>query len=282
MKFYITLLLLVSTLSLQAQHIESTHWNNKKCAIALTYDDGLNVHLDHVVHKLDSLGLKGTFYIPGNSTALNIRMEEWKTIARNGHELGNHTLFHPCAGKSKGREWVNPDYDLDDYSITQIVDEIKLANVLLKALDGKDKRTFAYTCGDMSIGGKSFVDLIKDDFVAARGVTSKLDKWGEVDLFNISAFMINGQTGEELIDLVKKAQNSGTLLVFLFHGVGGEHSLDVSLEAHNQLLDYLKTNENEIWTAPMVEISEFIISKKQKASETPTIQPSKKKGKKQS
>jgi sialate O-acetylesterase len=46
--------------------------------------------------------------------------------------------------------------------------------------------------------------------------------------------------------------------VFLFHGVGGEHSLNVSLEAHSRLLHFLKQNQENIWTAPMVDVAEYI------------------------
>ena len=49
-----------------AQKNEKNWWNNKKCAVCLTYDDALNVHLDSVIPVLDSLGLKGTFYLSGN------------------------------------------------------------------------------------------------------------------------------------------------------------------------------------------------------------------------
>jgi predicted esterase len=71
--------------------------------------------------------------------------------------------------------------------------------------------------------------------------------------------MINGQTGQQMIDLVKKATNEGALLVFLFHGVGGEHLLDVSLEAHRELLRYLKQNQNDLWTAPMIDVANYIL-----------------------
>lgn len=43
-------------------------WNNKKCAVVLTYDDALNVHLDNAIPVLDSLGLKATFYLSGYFT----------------------------------------------------------------------------------------------------------------------------------------------------------------------------------------------------------------------
>jgi peptidoglycan-N-acetylglucosamine deacetylase len=233
-------------------------WRNKKCAIALTYDDALNVHLDHAIPVLDSLNLKGTFYISGYFPGFRDRIADWKKAAARGHELSNHTLYHPCTGKMPGREFVNPDYDLSNYSVRRMVDEMRMTNILLKTLDGKSKRTFAYPCGDIKIGDSSYIESMKSEFISARGVKSEMQKINEIDLFNIGAFGINGQSGDELIALVKDAMKSNSLLVFLFHGVGGEHSLNVSLSAHRQLLHFLKQNEKDIWIAPLVEISEVV------------------------
>ena len=69
---------------------------------------------------------------------------------------------------------------------------------------------------------------------------------------------MNGDSGERMIGLVKAAVQTHTLLVFLFHGVGGGHSINVSSGAHSQLLHYLKDHEKEIWIAPMVEVAEHI------------------------
>jgi hypothetical protein len=85
-----------------------------------------------------------------------------------------------------------------------------------------------------------------------------MQKLNAIDLYNIGCYAINGQTGQELIELVKKAMAGDTLLVFLFHGVGGEHSLNVSLPAHRELLQFLKQNEKEIWIAPMLEVANYI------------------------
>jgi sialate O-acetylesterase len=70
--------------------------------------------------------------------------------------------------------------------------------------------------------------------------------------------MTRGQSGDELIGLVKKAMENNALLVFLFHGVGGEHNLNVTLDAHRELLYFLKRNEKDIWVAPMVDIAEYV------------------------
>lgn len=252
------LLTMILFIHVNAQDKNVLPWHSKQCAVALTYDDGLNVHLDKVIPVLDSLGFKGTFYIPGNSSSLNERLIAWKSIAVNGHELGNHTAFHPCAGKSKGRDWVKPDYDLDNYTVTRIVDEIRLSNTLLEALDGKKMRTFAYTCGDKVVGNSSFIDSIKNDFVGARGVTSGMNKLNEIDLFDIRVCMVDGQSGDDLIDLVNRAMEDSALIVFLFHGVGGEHHMNIPLTEHNKLLGFLKKNEKDIWIAPLVEIAAYI------------------------
>jgi peptidoglycan/xylan/chitin deacetylase (PgdA/CDA1 family) len=237
---------------------QTTVWNNKQCAVVLTYDDAIDVDLDNVIPALDSMKLKGTFYLIGSSPVVNKRLSEWRQVAKRGHELGNHALFHPCDGSLPGRSFVSPAHDLSKYTVSRAVDEIRINNTLLKAIDGKDKRTFAYPCGDRTIGGTYFYDQLKNDFVAARGVTGGLQKASEVDLANVDCYSINGQSGEYMIDLVKKAQASHTLLVFLFHGVGGGHSLNVGLKEHSQLLHYLKAYEKEIWVAPMVEVAERI------------------------
>jgi len=94
--------------------------------------------------------------------------------------------------------------------------------------------------------------------VGARGVSGGLQTAAQVDLSNIDCYAINGQSAEYMIDLVKKAQQTHTLLVFLFHGVGGGHNLNVGLKEHSALLHYLKANEKNIWIAPMVDVAQRI------------------------
>ncbi len=255
--------MLVICFSYRIHAQDKAAWHGKKCAVCLTYDDALNVDLDNVVPALDSLGLKATFYLTGYSPTMIARSAEWRKVAAKGHELGNHSLFHPCDGKPPGREWVKPDYDLSTYSVQRFVDEVKAADLLLNAFDGKTKRTFAYPCGDTKAGGSSYVEKIKGEFVAARGVFGKTQRIDQIDLFDIGSYVINGQSGDELVDLVKKAEDGNGLLVFLFHGVGGEHALNVSVDAHSKLLHFLKQNEQDIWVAPLVDIAQHILEYRQ-------------------
>lgn len=258
MKKVLIILLITSlcTGRLIAQNMQS--WNGKKCAVVLTYDDALNVHLDNALPLLDSLGLKATFYLTGYSDACKNRLKEWRAAAAKGYELGNHTLYHPCLGNIPGREWVKGEQDMSNYTVQRMENEVRMTNVFLESLDGKKKRTFAYTCGDMKIGDSLFINGMKNDFVAARAVRSEMHTIDKVDLYNTDCYPVNGESGAQMIEWVKKAEATGSLLVILFHGVGGEHSLNVSLDAHRKLLMYLKQQEKNIWVAPMVQVAEYV------------------------
>jgi sialate O-acetylesterase len=241
----------------------SEPWNGKSCAVVLTYDDALNVHLDNALPLLDSLQLKATFYVTGFNEGFKNRLSGWKIAAANGHELGNHSLFHPCAGNLPGRSFVTPDYDLHNYTVKRMEDELRMMNVMLGSIDGKTQRSFAFTCGDTKIKDSSFINAMHIDFAGARTTVGEMLQAGDTDEYNIGSYVINGNTGNELISLVKKAIEKKALIVFLFHGVGGGHSLDVSLEAHRQLLKFLKDNEQNIWIAPMVDAALYIKMQKQ-------------------
>ena len=52
-------------------------------------------------------------------------------------------------------------------------------------------------------------------------------------------------------------------MVFTFHGVGGDYLL-VSREDYNELLYYLKENENDYWVAPFREVIQHITDEKER------------------
>jgi len=233
-------------------------WNGKKAAVVLTYDDALEIDIDTVLPALRKEGFKATFYVTPSFPGFQKRVADWKALAAEGHELGNHTLFHPCEGNRKGREWVAADRDLSKWSKKRIVDDIQVTNTLLEGLDGKTERTFAYPCGDTKAGGESYVDDIRPMFVAARGVTAGLQTLDEVNLFNVNSYMAMGDTADKLTKMVDDAIAQRSLMVFLFHGVGGGHSINVDAKVHAELLAYIKAHSADIWVAPMVDVANYI------------------------
>ncbi len=255
MKKILVLIFLLLAYYFNRAQSPDTLWHHKKCAVVLTYDDAIAQHIDNAFPLLDSLHLKATFYLTGYG--VKDRVNDWKRIAASDYELGNHTLFHPCIG-GKGREWVKPEYDMNHYTVQRMLDEIKMTNILLEALDGKKERTFAYTCGDMTINDTSFTGLIKGDFIEARAVRNQMHMIDQVDLYSTDCYMVNGQTAAEMEQWVKQAMATNSLLVILFHGVGGGNALNVSLTDHREFLNYLKQHEDSIWIAPMIEVAKYI------------------------
>jgi peptidoglycan/xylan/chitin deacetylase (PgdA/CDA1 family) len=258
-------LLTILLLTVVAYSYAQNPWNNKKCAVVLTYDDALNVHLDNAIPQLDSLGLKGTFYLSAFMPGCKNRLEDWKLAAKHGHELGNHTLFHPCIGNTPDRSWVTAERDLSKYTLDRFVDEIRMTNVFLQALDGKTQRTFAYPCGDTLAQNQSVISKITSDFASARGVKGEMLSIKYKNFYNAGSYMINGNTSPQLIAMVKEAMKTNSAIVFMFHGVGGEHGLNVGLKEHRELLKFLKANEKEIWTTTFIELTEHM-KKSQKLS----------------
>ncbi|WP_207494773.1 polysaccharide deacetylase family protein [Aridibaculum aurantiacum] len=254
------------TKKLQSQQPSSTvvapdsmrPWNGKQAAVVLTYDDALFVHLSHAIPALDSFGFKGTFYLTDYYGKMQQQLPQWKAAANNGHELANHTMNHPCIGQRPGREFVRPEKDLNYYTVQRMTNEITQLNTLLQQVDGKTKRTFAFPCSDTKIGDTAYINASTDKLVAARAVRAEMPAFDKVQLYNIPSYSVNGDTAEKLQALVDQAIEKKALLVFLFHGVGGEHNLNVSLDVHTQLLQHIKQQEKQLWVAPMIDVAAYV------------------------
>jgi peptidoglycan/xylan/chitin deacetylase (PgdA/CDA1 family) len=238
-----------------------------KAAVVLTYDDGVDVHLDHAAPDLEAVGLRGTFFVPGHSESLGKRLPEWRALAARGHELGNHAIFHPCLRSvpEGGRDWVRPEYALESYTVERIRDEAAAMNTTLLAVDGETVRTFGYNCGDTTAGGHSYVDALRPLFLAARAVGDRIAAdVGTLDPMLVPSWIPQNVSGEQLIAFAKKAADAGGLAVFVFHGVGGGHGIDVPREAHGQLLAWLAANRQTVWTDTFKRVMTHVVAEQRR------------------
>jgi peptidoglycan/xylan/chitin deacetylase (PgdA/CDA1 family) len=218
-------------------HLPAAAWpGGARAAVSLAYDDALDSQLDIALPALDKHGLKATFFLQLSSPAIPKRMAAWRAAAKRGHELGNHTLFHQCSGSKPDRPWVESHRDLDKVSAAQMRDQVVLANTMLAAIDGKQRRTFTAPCGD----DHPYLKLIDADFAAIKR----------------DGIAADGKTGQELIALVKSAMDRGGLIALTFHGVGGDY-LTVTREAHEELLRYLAANRKLVWTDTYLNIATY-------------------------
>ena len=84
----------------------------KRAAISLTFDDARFSQIDNGLPLLDEYGTKATFYVL--IRPLEERLSDWKKAAANGHEIGNHTMTHPCSGNFPfARERALENYTLE-------------------------------------------------------------------------------------------------------------------------------------------------------------------------
>uniref|UniRef100_UPI003BA7594F polysaccharide deacetylase family protein n=1 Tax=Roseateles sp. TaxID=1971397 RepID=UPI003BA7594F len=191
-------------------------------------------------------------------------LPEWRSAAAVGHELGNHTLFHPCSRSLPGRDWVAKHRDLDHISVAQMREEVVLANAYLHAIDGQTRRTFTAPCVDALAGGQPYLPAVKSEFAGIKtrigGVAASM---ATLDLWDVSTAAPEGASGAELIALVQQAAARGSLASITFHGIGGDH-LSVSQEAHQALLQHLADNPQLYWVDSFVNITTYVQSAKRR------------------
>jgi peptidoglycan/xylan/chitin deacetylase (PgdA/CDA1 family) len=68
----------------------------KKMALSLTFDDARLSQIDKGIPLLNKYGVKGTFYL--SPDLMDERVEGWKKAIIDGHDIGNHSMVHPCTG----------------------------------------------------------------------------------------------------------------------------------------------------------------------------------------
>jgi len=250
------LVFLISAISWYSAHSQIVFPDNKKALIILTYDDALNSQLDNALPELDKAGLKATFFL--NQFRSVDQIDRWKKASENGHELANHSVFHPCQSHVYP---ADPRYQAENYTVSTMIREISVMNQLLYAIDHKAKHTYAYPCGVVIAGSKSYVDsLSKCGFVTyARTVGSNpiIKDLNKLDPFQVPCQAYNAPPdGLELISFIKQVVDEKAMAVLIFHGVRGDY-LQVSNVAHRQMLEYLKSNSKDIWVTTFEKGMEF-------------------------
>lgn len=222
--------------------------NGAKAAVCLTYDDALPSQIDIAYPQLEKAGFKGTFFLQGSGGTMKSRLEDWRKISTDGHELASHSLFHPCRKTGPGRDWVADEQNLDHYSIDRIRNELQITNTLLQAIDGKTTRTFAYPCGDTTVadGNDSYLPITNELYLASRGVSPQLSSMKELDFNIVPAFDPSNSDLSASIAYLEDCYERGTVAVFLNHGVGGDY-LVTDAQLHEEILNYLAANKDRFW-----------------------------------
>jgi peptidoglycan/xylan/chitin deacetylase (PgdA/CDA1 family) len=235
-----------------------------RAAVSLTYDDAIQSQIDNAVPALARHALPATFFLTGSSPYLEAHLDAYRALVAAGHELGSHTMNHPC---DRAQSWVKPGFALQDYDLSRMRKELDESILQLKDLGQKEPLSFAYPCGSNWVGEThvSYQPLIEQSFLAARGVGSSVADPNTVSFFDVPSPLGN-DSGADLILWVDRALSSGGWVVFVFHGVAGDY-LDVKADAHEALLAYLEQHKSSIWTERFGTIAGYV--KAQRAAPAP-------------
>ncbi|HEX8843167.1 MAG TPA: polysaccharide deacetylase family protein [Pyrinomonadaceae bacterium] len=242
----------------------SNNWKwpgDAEAAISLSYDDGRGSHLDHVVPDLDRAGFRGTFYLTINS-AINVttRVREWQDVFERGHEIGNHTMNHPCSNDS--------DANLKDYTPSMIQAEVRDAAMWLDQNIGRDEyRTFAYPCGELGIGdqekntydGDAYANAVQAYHFAARLANGSLNDPAVVaqNPLRIGAIGIYGEDIKPCLNHFRQTIAIKGWAVLFLHDVGTSSQHGISRNFHREILQHLQGKE--YWVAPVKEVAKYIV-----------------------
>ena len=142
-------------------------WPEGKCmAISLTFDDARLSQIDKGIPVLNKHNVKGTFYL--SPDRMMERINGWKAAIQKGHEIGNHSLVHPCTGNFL---WSR-EKALESYSLIDMGKELDSASHSIEHHLGFKPVSFAYPCGQTYIGSglqtQSYVPVISSRFHTGR------------------------------------------------------------------------------------------------------------------
>jgi len=252
--------------SLSAQDASFNWPDGKKMAISLSFDDARNSHPTTGVELFRRIGGKATFYV--NPPAMLTHLDGWKALAADGHEIGNHTMYHPCTGNFN---W-SKDKALENYSMHNLRQEILEANHQIHAMLGVIPVSFAYTCGHTFVGRgltqKSYVPLIAELFDSGRGwMNEAYNNPQFTDLAMLQGTSMDGADFEnDIMKLIDDAKQSGSWLLLAGHEIGENTPQTVNISMLEKLMPYLKENKDEIWFGTVSEITNYVKSERKRVA----------------
>ena len=245
-------------------------------AVSLTFDDGMNCHLDIAIPILEAYGLRGTFYpiaeddSVGESEILP-SLEKFQPVASNKHEVGNHSIHHWC---SCSANFNSNQIGLEYLTLDQVANELDQSIIRHKvAFPQTTLSSFCYPCYNTFVGRglerRSYVPLVAERFFAARGggeMSNLINSPYHADLHCLTSWKCENQTASNLIDLLALTKETkGGWNIFTFHGVG-EGRLPIETIEFEALCRFLQKEQTAILTAPLIQVAQKLQQWRQKTA----------------
>jgi peptidoglycan/xylan/chitin deacetylase (PgdA/CDA1 family) len=229
----------------------------KRAAVSLTFDDARASQLDVGVPLLDAYGFKATFYV--SIEPLSKRVDSWKKVAAEGHEIGNHSMRHPCTGNFT---WSRQKA-LEDYTLEQMAAELDQANREIERLLGVRPTTYAYPCGQKYVGRgedtRSYVPVVAQRFAAGRGWRDEgANDPAFCDPAQLMTIELDSLTFEQLKALIEDAAGKGFWLVFCGHEIGSGGRQTVLVDTLRAFCEYAEKPANGLWVDTVANVARYV------------------------
>ena len=258
-RFLILLQFCISCLTAAGQNpVDMVRWpEGKRMALSLTFDDARLSQVDVGMALLDEFGVKATFFVV--PSAVRQRLSGWRKAVASGHEIGNHSLSHPCSGNFN---WSRNNA-LENYSLDQIKRQLLQANDSIQHLLNVSPQVFAYPCGQKFVGRgmatESYVPVVSENFILGRGWLDEApNDPAYCDFAQITGMEMDGKTFEQILPLIESSSKSGKWLVLAGHEMGNSGSQTTRLSMLRELIQYASDPVHGIWLAPAGEVARYI------------------------
>jgi peptidoglycan-N-acetylglucosamine deacetylase len=237
---------------------DSFHWpDGKRAAVSLSFDDARTSQVDTGLALLDQHHMKVTFFLQAEN--ISKRLDGWKKAVADGHEIGNHTVTHPCTGNYA----FSLHNALEDYSLERMAAQLDGANAEIERLLGVKPRTFAYPCGLKFVGRgldvRSYVPLVAERFLVGRGyLDESANDPAFCDLPQAMGTPFDDLTFDQMKALVDKAAQDGRWIIFVGHEIGQRGFQITDADALGKLCDYVNDPVHGIWVGTVAQIGEYV------------------------
>ena len=238
--------------------IAAFQWpQGKRAAVSLSFDDARPTQVDAGIPILDRHGVRATFYLSPQN--IEQRQDAWRRAAAHGHEMGNHTMTHPCTGNFS---WSRANA-LEERTLAEIEAEMMEANNVIRDLVGVQPHSFAYPCGQKYVGRgealQSYVPVVARHFVAGRGFRDEtVNNPSFVDLAQTMGVDSDDQEFKKLKKWVDRAVEENAWLAFASHDVGVFPRQAMQIEVLDALCRYCADPDNGIWIDTVATIGGYI------------------------
>jgi peptidoglycan/xylan/chitin deacetylase (PgdA/CDA1 family) len=232
----------------------------KRAALSITFDDAWVTQVDVGVPILETHGLRGTFYV--SLAQMSERVDKWKAAIACGHEVGNHTVTHPCSGNF-GFVQKNGNA-LETYTLEKMEEELTGASARLRETLGIIPTTFAYPCGQKFVGRgtetRSYIPLVAKHFLAGRSYNDEAPNRPDFcDLAQLTGIGFDGRSFDWIRPHVDGAVAGGAWLILVGHTVDQRGSgLNVSRETLESLCKYCQEHATDLWVDTVHNIATHI------------------------